>query len=564
MVSRISRMTLVAVAVGAAVFLFLGTFLQRTTTDFFASPDETAVAFFARALNGKSFRVPYELPGSLAEIAGLRARSMVQDGAALVPVGFLGMPVLVAFLENIGRGLGAWLTPLLVLSAAYPLYRISARRSRRVGVLTAILFLSFPTVLLYANRALFPNLPVVALALWSVWLILKIGSRPARPFAIFHFLFSIFAGLAIGAAFLIRPVEAVWMLPWLGWAFIGAWGAGRGAQGSNIEPMQQGGVSAMRRSHAIMIAIVTASAALVCFGGWIVARQTYGSGHGFFPVGYFVRDTPASVVAEAASLDAGTGSALRGGLPFGFHPRTLWLNVKTYFGSVFGLWVGLALFGIALDLRRRGGFRPGDLPLYGLAAWTAGVLLLLYGQAAYADNINGGATIGNSFLRYMLPLVPLLVFACALAVDRCFNLLRGRGVVCGPAAVCLLVLLGIVTAFARDEEGVLRTRYELMRYAAIRAAAEAQLPVGAVIFSERSDKIFVAGPFIAVTPIPDAETLTRVRAAAVPSYLFTRTLGDDFADPVIAAYGGGRPLFTLQNETMYELGAQGAETEYEQ
>ncbi len=552
--SRRTVITSVVVLAGAICFLWLGTFLQRTTTDLFASPDETAVMRFARGWTiGGGFRLPTGLPSDLADLAGLHARSVVRDGDALVPVGFLGMPIIIGIAEKMASGLGAYLTPILVLSSVIPFFLLVRRRSRRTALISIFVCLSFPIVLLYSNRALFPNLPVVALALWAVWAWSEIGGRLTSgdqknsKFQIPNskFIISIIAGIATGLALLIRPIESVWIIPWIVWALLT--GSGKREAGSG-EPVKR------RRSISpIQIAAVIAAAMLAA--GWISAWHTYGSSHGLFPIGYLVHDSvgAASSPSSAPAMSAG-GSLIV--LPFGFHPRTLWTNVRAYLISAFGLWFGLALLGAALAIRTRKGFDRSSVIFFGLVAWTAFALLLIYGQSVYTDNINGGVTIGNSFLRYLLPLVPLIAIGCASVIDGLYGLRGWRGIVLAPIATTLLVILGIVTAFARDNEGLLQTRYELARYVSIRAAAEQMIPSGSIILSERSDKIFESGPFVAVSPIPPTSTLDRLHAYGSPVYYFTRTFGaEGDSDPVVARFENVTPLFTQLNETMYRLEA---------
>jgi uncharacterized membrane protein YhaH (DUF805 family) len=298
---------------------------------------------------------------------------------------------------------------------------------------------------------------------------------------------------------------------------------------------------------------------IILLTGWFVARQTYGGSHGLFPVGYFIHDQANTVAATAGSSQGSLQVAgLMRFLPFGFHPRTLWSNVHAYLISAFGFWLGLSLVGIAIDLKRHSGRDRRRLFFYGTVVWTLIVLFVLYGQSVFTDNITGEVTIGNSFLRYLLPLVPLIAIGCAVTIDALFR--RPRGIAFGSIAIVLFVLLNIVTAFARDDEGILRTRYELQRYREIRYATERQVPRGSMILSERSDKIFETGPFIVVSPIPDQVTLDRIQHGTTPVFYFTRTFLDEtsqHSDPVVKVFGGATPIFSLQNETMYALPSVG-------
>ena len=547
--SRLSA--LIVICLGSVLFLWLGTVLQRTTTDLFASPDETAVMRFAQSWNIRDgFRVAPGLPTDLMDIAGLHGRSLVRDGAWLVPVGFLGMPLIVAMLERMGSGFGVYFTPLLVLSSAIPLYLLIRSYRRRVALFTVIFYLSFPTVLLYSNRALFPNLPVLACALWALWAWRLIGENSSDRHAWREQGIAMIAGMATGLAGLIRPTELIWILPWIGFAL---------AAGLGLLDAKR--MSRPTRAQRIRIMIASIIAIGIGCIGWWVARQTYGGSHGLIPIGYLIHDQAniASSTAGAA-IGAAKSFTLVQLLPFGIHPRTLWTNIHAYLFTSFGLWVGCALIGVIIDLRRtwmnhrqRGWF-------YLVTAWTVCSLLFLYGQSVFTDNITGQVTLGNSFLRYLLPVAPLIAFGCAVVVDAiCARQLRGM--ILGVFAVTLLVLLNIVTADARDDEGILRTRYELRRYQVIRLATDEQLSHGSVILSERSEKIFESGPYVSVSPIPSSATLERLQLGSVPVYYFTRTFTSDVdasADPVIGVFGDAIPIFHLQNETLYALPVKGA------
>jgi hypothetical protein len=524
------------VGISLLAFLFLGSFLQRTTTELFASPDETAVMLFARAWSWENgFRLPYDLPQGLDRFSGLHARSMVRQGDVLVPVGFLGMPMLVGLAESLGRGWGAYATLILVMSCAYPLWRLARGAGRRTGVMTVLLFLSFPTVLLYANRGLFPNLAALALALWAVWGAGKIASADSGPGV---WIAAAWSGIALGLALLIRPVEAVWIIPWIAAA---PW-----ILSSSSRP------PALRGSWRRLVLTGTA-ALLVCACGVFAAMKTYPFHSSLFDqpvIGYLLHDA-AGAAAYAGAVDAGS-SGWTSVLPFGLHPRAMWENARSYFFGFLGLWTCAALLGSFVRLRRRWG--KCETVFFFLTGWTLASLLVFYGQSLYADNIRGNATLGNSFLRYMLPLAPIMAYGCALFIDALWSA-RARGKLLGASAALFFIFLGGTVAFAHDEESILRTRHELRRYELIRGQAERTVAEGAVILSERSDKIFASGPFMAVSPIPEDAVLDALSSSDANVYLFHRTLdGGDLECALTERFGMPPvPLFSLDNETFYRL-----------
>jgi hypothetical protein len=525
----------VIVCASIAAFVFFGSFLQRTTTDLFASPDETAVMLFARAWSWEEgFRLPYDLPQGLDRFSGLHARSMVRQGSVLVPVGFLGMPMLAGFVERLGRGWGAYVTLIFVMSCAYPLWRLARGAGPRTGAFTVLVFFSFPTVLLYANRGLFPNLAVVALALWGAWgagRIMRVRS------GLRGWLIAACSGAAVGLALLIRPVEAVWIIPWIAAAF---WFS---ASSPRLAGFREAG-------GRLLVAGILAL--LICLSGLFAAMKTYPfhSSLSDQPViGYLLHDA-AGAASSAGGDGAGPGT-WTSVLPFGLHPRAMWENARSYLFGFLGVWTCAALLGAFAWLRKRWEKRETVFLL--LTAWTLASLLVFYGQSLYADNIRGNASLGNSFLRYMLPLAPIMAYGCALFIDALWSV-RARGRLLGAGAAVFLAVLGITIAFAHDEEGIFQTRYELRRYELIRLQAERTVEEPAVILSERSDKIFASGPFAAVSPIPEDAVLDALSSSHASVYLFHRTLdGDDFERALTEQFGPLRSLFSLDNETFYEL-----------
>ena len=508
---------------GSVIFLWLATVLPRTTTELFASPDETAVMAFAKAWTpGGGFRLPHGLTADLAQLASLHPRSMVRQGEWLVPVGFLGMPFVAMLADKVASGFGAYLTALLVLSSAYPLWQLAKRSNRRVATVTVLLTLSFPTVLLYANRGLFPNLPVVALAIWSVWAWREIGSHlksravsgqrsavnaVCRPQA--ANLLAVLAGLTLGLALAIRPTEALWLLPWIVWAI---WSGREGRTG--LRPY-------------VMAGVVTF---LACLGGLWLAYQTYPSS-GWLPViGYQLRD---SLLQAADSSPQAAQPTVK--LPFGFHPRVMWENTRVYLLSYLAPWMAAAFFGAYLALRKSWNLQATIF--LALSGWTAAVLLLVYGSAIYTDNIRGTVSLGNSFLRYLLPLVPLVAYGAARLIDAVWRLPR-RGHALAVIVTAFFVFYGAAVAWAGDEEGLRNTRRELARYEAIRAKAEERLLPGPTILSARPDQIFATRPFVVVSPLPDKPTLRAILESKVPVALFHRRLTPEQVEALLDSAPG--------------------------
>ena len=505
------RLGLVVLFVVLGLFLSLGTIVPRETTAVFASPDETAVALFARGWSAaEGFRLPTNFPGFLGDLV-LHPRSMVQQGPWLVPVGFLGMPLLAMPFEQTWEGSAAFLTALLVASSVWPLWQFGSRLGRRAALVASVLYLTFPTVLLYANRGLFPNLPVVALGLWSVWLV---GERAHWK--------QVVGGVVLGLALVVRPVEAVWLLPWVVW----------------------------RVWKQKTWWIPTLAACAFPFVGYGASIQTYQS---LVPtLGYWLNDIPASpslVGGEAAAVMAvQTPSAL----PFGIHPRAMQTNIRLFWLEMLWPWVFLACAGLVQLWWRSA--RVVRSPVVWLGVWTSAVLFLFYGQGLYADNIRGTAALGNSFLRYMLPLVPLIALAGGAWAERMARN-RSRTIVV-TLLIGVLACFGVFLGLVRDEESILSTQQELRRYEEIRVEAARVLPSGTIVISERSDKLFAGLPgLIVVSPLPAAGVVAGLVEGARVAW-FHRALTPEEIQEWLGVQVKVETVGSFGNEFLYLLTAR--------
>ncbi len=439
----------------------------------YASPDETAVAVVAERLaSGQSPRV--EEPLAVA-YPWLHPRSWVSQGTALVPVGFLGWPLFLTPFAVLGVGVLPWVAWIWFTSGLYPFYHLLRQRFSSLEASVGILVMAAtPMVLLYANRALFPNPAILSAFLWSLWL-LEVSKRNAR--------YSFLAGILIGIAAIIRPVELVWMLPWWIW---------KGMQLPRT------------RKHLLPLLFAILCVSLSFFG---LNRAVYGQA---WKVGYWVRD---NIPMNTKMIHTEYPVSVKKFLPFGLHPRAIWWNLHSFTGAF--LWplfllMSAALATYLLPLKRLSliWISIRSSPFLWLSIWTLVALLFLYGSGVYQDHVQPGAiTVGNSFLRYLLPLAPLGGVAAAYL----FEIHSRRRFFVGIASVMIFAfcIFGIYAVTVRDDEGVLSTRTELVRYASISQAALTLFPPGSILISDRSDKVF-SHAFRTVSPRPTLEEIERL------------------------------------------------------
>lgn len=524
---------------GAALWFFclfiLFLYIPWQGTSVFLSPDETAVAVSARRFATEGdMKIPDPL---LTDGPWIHPRSFVTQGAFLVPVGFLGMPMLAGLVWRIVGEAGlALFTPLLVASVIFPVWRLT-QRFGWMGQITAVsVWMSFPLVQLYANRGLFPNLPVVCFAVWACYLLFE---KPASRYALFV------AGVCAGCALSIRPLEIVWIAPWLLYAWCQ----------SKVRPR-------WRQDGYILLGLL-----LPIFVYLLIADRTYGSP---FTVGYWLADPPLSIdlfeYMPVQDLSAGIQERSPGIAttvverfdlqrlldlwPFGFHPRNVWFNFRSYVLGFLAPWSALALFACAIHVRRRASW--GTL---GIGWWTVGALAMIYGQGIYQDHVGINViSTGNSYLRYFLPLAPLSAVAAAVCVDwlsRRLSVRKAR--VLFVFLVMLLAGFGIWTAFARDDEGILTSSAELTRYQRIRHLTLEKAGPHPIILSERSDKIFFP-TFRVASPLPELWIVQAlVEQAPVPVLLFSSVLDEAHLQKWKDFHMGLRPVFQIERQALYEI-----------
>jgi len=541
---------------GLLVFLFaLASILPSVLTTTYASPDETATAIVAQniAARGQAFLIE-----PLAQVfPWLHPRSWVSAGEHIVPVGFLGWPWLMSFFSGVNHGAWlSWIAALIIVSSAWPFYHLLRRYYGMVpawwGTLVAF---TLPPFILYADRSLFSNAAVIAIGLWSAWMISVIArSESASDAAISDhaerllrrmtprndgiFLLGFLSALTAA----IRPIELLWIIPWWLWAARG-W-----------RPSKQ---------DWQMIGL---GASIVFIPMMVLAYQTYGTALGF---GYLMRDN-ISTLSQLQPTTYNPQPTLQ--LPFGFDVHHILKNIMAYFIRLLWPWMLIVVVALYVAWKDRRSLQVFKSTPFVLVAWTMFVMLIIYGSGWYADHIGFWApTIGNSFLRYTLPLALFIGWAAAYLWkyfgDANTPAIRRTGIwrnekrsgAPSQKMVAMIIIgiflvgFGIYRAVFADDESLRFTRVELQRYGAIRASAHVWFEPGDVIASETSDKIFFPD-FRAVSPLPPKTELARLaRLSGQRVGFFGRPLSQEQKDAWLAVGLEAQELASFSRERLYLL-----------
>jgi hypothetical protein len=448
------------------------------------SPDETAVAFFSRVLVSDG-RLPVFEPANLFGSGNVHPRSIISLDANLVPASFYGVmyyfAVLFKLLGRAGWAIGAPLaTALASLAVFFGLRRALGDRTAQIG---QILFWANPAVWYFTSRGLYPNIIFIDFVIVGLACLLL---RPWNAFAagrghrLLELAIDDLVGLAfIGAAFIVRPVELIWLAPILA---VLAWRARRRLKWYRIV------------WGAVILAAFVGT--LLVFNG-----RLYGSPLNF---GYTAGSTAPGISIPAASAPSSLPLAVTKPrpfiLPFGFHPRLAVSNAFDYL-ILFAWWLPLAA-AVGFLLTRNRVFRKQ----WGWALlWVAACIDIYYGSGVFIDSSVSQWTIGSSYLRYFLPasilLVPFAAEGLAIASSK------RRWV--APTALALFVVLSGWTVYWRSPESLVPLAATLNRYAEIKSAVLKEVGPDAVIITERSDKIFFPDRRV-IIGLRDKQTLDEI------------------------------------------------------
>ncbi len=480
-------------ALGALLFVLFA-IIPSAGVPFFASPDETMYARTAVQL-AEQGRASFDEPFAKT-FSWLHPRSWVSQGAKIVPVGFLGWPWTIQSLAKVG-GIASlpWAGSLLLLSAMWPLFQLLRRYGFWPAWIGTLMVGTFPSIILYANRGVFPNGPVLALAIWVAWLLQRFSAHTKnRLFT--SAVIAILATLTLSW----RPIEALWILPW--WIVMG-W---------QVRPTKKEWIVAGLGCLLILIPLL-----------WL-GRATYGT---WFGVGYALRD---SVTTSVAPIITQNVAARPWWIAYPFDVRAFVWNVW-HFGLGL-LWPWVLIIGSAIATfffqEKKTGLKK-IRPEIWVGAWMLMVLCLLYGGTAYADRLGPQiATLGNSFLRYLMPVAVLCGWGAAFLWSVFAKTPRTRQI--GWIFVIFIALFGIYRATIADDEGVWNTRKELIKYKDMQAQATQWFAPGDLILSERSDKVFFP-LFRAVSPLPNkTEIKWYLQSKKTAVGLFARPLSQSDRD----------------------------------
>lgn len=551
------RITVLRILALLLFFFSIIFFAYSQSEMIFNSPDENANAVFAiQFANDQTLAIKSQYQ-DFSWVNLVHPRSMIVVSSFVVPVSFLGLSVLSGLFASL---FGSWsillVTPLFAVLAIFAwkqiLYRIT--ENERLSDLGALFLMIHPAFWYYTGRTMMHNVGFVALLILALWFI---GCHPIKSkWKNVLVLDEVFAGFMLGLAISFRASEAIWV----GILVIG--------------------LLIWKRKELVLknIIVFLISAVLILLPFLALNKALYGS---MFETGYTVEDQSETQGGAQAPLsgEAGSGSAglplgvvayqdsnideslpfpLNLLFPFGIHEMNILHNVWQY-GFLLYPWISiLSILGIIFVFKDKQ-WRPLLIITFGLSAWLA----LVYGSWKFSDNPDASiVTLGNSYVRYWLPLFVLGSLFAGIAVDKIGSWFKRRDLPFSqsvPWFIVFLVLLFSAQLVIWGDDGFIQTYQNLESFIEKKNIVLEQTSEDAIIIVDMADKYLFPDRSV-IIPLRDEDVYQAIPKIVdeKPLYYFGITLPDadiNHLQSVVFAENDiqFRKVVTVGDETLYAI-----------
>ena len=508
--------------------------------ELFVSPDENAAFVFASTF-ARTGELSISEPLN-EELHGLlHPRSAVGYADTIISSSFIGFIIVLGTVGSIfGKAAMFFVTPLLAVLAILA-WRDSVRRAFNQKLLAdaaAFFLMIHPAFWYYTGRVMMHNVAFLALLIFGVWWCLatplSIWSRKRYASTLRLIDFALAGGL-FGVALIIRTSEIFWLTL----AIVAVFAIYRAAIG-------------WRAMTSFALGFTIALGLLGLLNGLV-----YGSP---FTNGYTARYPYAAIVisdeAAAAAIAEPTRNIL---LPFGFHERVIWYNVKSYGFKLYPWMSLLAIVGMVLAVSERTDdrrhWRVLTMVTLGLSAWLG----IVYGSWKIIDNPDPSIiSLGNSHVRYWLPLFAL---ASVFAARALVYLLGDKSVLRKLFVANLLLLMTLLSLqlVFWGHDGYLPSREALATFALKGERILDLTEDDAIVIVDRADKYLFPERRV-VVPLRDESTYAALPDMLnhAPVYYFGITLPEQDVTYLntqkLALLGVRIELVdTLQEESLYRF-----------
>lgn len=412
----------------------------------------------------------------------------------LVPMTFLPALVIFGMFAKVLGSVGIlFLTPLLAVLSGYFIFVISKNlfKSLTLSFLLAILFMTLAPILYFANIVMLPTILFIFLLLGG-WTAISYDFLEGRKQ---NFLWGI-GVLSLSLSVLSRPTEIVWVALLTLFIFY----------------INKHKIGLFKFIWAIVIFVALAIIFLS------LNKSIYG---GYFTFGYLNLQSggTSSEISEHTSILKLLFA------PFGFDAGLLISNIWKYLIKIILPHFALAIVGYIILFIK---LKKNKLSI----AWKKYLLftpfifffvLLYYGSWRLADPlVRELNTISISYVRYFLPLYIWLLPATGLAMIKLFYRQLKMNQLAYYVVLLAMIAFSFKVAYLAKNDGLVATADTLDGYYQQYQKVTELAPLGSVMLTERSDKIFFP-KYKVVVPQGDLPLWSRLSEIAKDNdiYYFT-------------------------------------------
>jgi len=513
---------LIALIILSTIFFFVYAALSFFAPQMFASPDETANYFFIDNFRRTGSFTFSEQLNILAD-GTIHPRSMVANGAQIVPGSFLGMPLIYGLLAKVfGMGVVPFLTPLFA-SISVVIFYLFLRKifSESVSFYSSLLMYVLPPFWYYTSRGMFHNVFFICLCVCGAYFFA--AAFLGRVKKGIGLVYSGTAGLFLGLAIATRVSEIFWVGLAVGILFA-----------VSIVKNKKKDIA----QWALFFVVLGLMMVLVVY----IQRLVYGTALSS------VYSSP--TLSEEAVTSPDAASRLRSVyywiLPFGINISQIAFSCKSYiirFFPVYSLFLlcGLVVYVQHYFLKIRSVFLKRTFHIHEVVTKNERLYFLMfvsvslwmvayYGSYQFNEFFDREKIIlGSSYLRYWLP---IYVFGLPIAVIglRRVVVLVASEKYASKVLSCILIIfvaLSLYRVLLDPLYGLVQTRDNLVHAQEQSEQVVVLTEENALIISGNADKLFFPKRKVMVA-LPDeqqsAQVLLQKLCSVVPVYYFYNPL----------------------------------------
>lgn len=495
---------------GIIFFLIYSSFVVSSTLMnshgqlIFNWPDEMANNFFIRNFveTGK-FSESVPLNNLVENI--IHPRSVNVLAGNLVPVGFLGLPIIYGIIIFLlGMGVLPFLTPFFAILGAVSFYGIIKRIfDEKIAFISYCLLLTLGTFWYHSSLVLLPNVLFVSLLLMGFLFLLRAGKSAKGKMVLAGF-----GGLFISGALIVRPVEFTWLVLILLILLI----------------TYRNAINWKQILTFILVGIIPAS--LLLYFNYKTYGSIFGVGYLRFQQNGFINQLPTEFKVSGDNQILNYLKLVF--LPFGFELKLICVNLYRYFARLLWPYFILMLAGLSFfifDWKNRNLSKGKQLYLiiFGIVGlW----LSMYYGSWELADpQVLALNTISISYVRYWLILNILMLPIIADLLQR-IKLLPKIKLISQIAIIVGLSLFSLNIVYRTPGDGLLAQRKTIADFYNQYSNVEKLISKDSLLIVDRADKLFFPD-YQVITFNGDLSIFEKIRKLKTDKNIFYFYQGDE-------------------------------------